>query len=659
MATTLTTETLRLPGARLGPESSVPPVARMRNLQQTARADVDEDDGLFLGYGFIPGSFPYPYQDNYNRTLEDCSFRSVVLENCYLKAVFVPELGGRLWSLYDKEAHRDLLFTNPVFRPGNLAIRNAWFSGGVEFNCGPVGHHPHTCEPIGCAELALPDGTPVLRLYEFERIRSMAYQMDFFLPEESRFLYARMRLCNETPRVIPAYWWSNIAVPAYSGGRVLVSADEAFSQNKQGVYKLPVAPEGGPDISYPEHTPDSHDYFWNVRPGARKYIAHVGQDGYGLLQCSTDRLQGRKLFVWGQYPGSRRWQEFLSGGAGQGYYHELQAGLGRTQYECVPMPPHTSWEWLEAYGAVQLEPAEAHGSWPAAYAAAERFVNGALPAGGMELLLRETRNTAAKRPAMRQLSYGSGWGTLENIRRAAQGEPPLSPHLDFGPLHAAQEYWRAFLETGDFPGSGPIPSYMLQPEWVALLKASAAGAGHWSWAVHTHLGLCALAADDLDGAHAALSRALSLHAAPEAFFGMAVCEELSGRTGSAADYALRAAVLRPHDRSYARAAAERMHKAGQHGRLLQFLAQRPELSEDGRTRMYQASALLHTGQAAQARRLLCADGGLELPDLREGETTITELWLSLKDLPAENGETETLPSFFDFRLHTAPEEENT
>ena len=102
-----------------------------------------------------------------------------------------------------------------------------------------------------------------------------------------------------------------------------------------------------------------------------------------------------------------------------------------------------------------------------------------------------------------------------------------------------------------------------------------------------------------------------------------------------------------------------MHKAGQHGRLLQFLAQRPELSEDGRTRMYQASALLHTGQAAQARRLLCADGGLELPDLREGETTITELWLSLKDLPAENGETETLPSFFDFRLHTAPEEENT
>ena len=49
MATTLTTETLRLPGARLGPESSVPPVARMRNLQQTARADVDEDDGLFLG----------------------------------------------------------------------------------------------------------------------------------------------------------------------------------------------------------------------------------------------------------------------------------------------------------------------------------------------------------------------------------------------------------------------------------------------------------------------------------------------------------------------------------------------------------------------------------------------------------------------------------
>ena len=35
---------------------------------------------------------------------------------------------------------------------------------------------------------------------------------------------------------------------------------------------------------------------------------------------------------------------------------EIQAGLGKTQYGCIPMAPHTSWEWLEQYGAVQATP---------------------------------------------------------------------------------------------------------------------------------------------------------------------------------------------------------------------------------------------------------------------------------------------------------------
>ena len=33
---------------------------------------------------------------------------------------------------------------------------------------------------------------------------------------------------------------------------------------------------------------------------------------------------------------------------------EIQAGLGKTQYGCIPMAPHTAWEWMERYGAVNL-----------------------------------------------------------------------------------------------------------------------------------------------------------------------------------------------------------------------------------------------------------------------------------------------------------------
>ncbi|NLL69765.1 MAG: hypothetical protein GX238_01390 [Epulopiscium sp.] len=63
---------------------------------------------------------------------------------------------------------------------GNLAFRNAWFSGGIEWNCGVVGHHPYTCSPLFIATLTGDEGTPVLRMYEFERIRCATYQIDFF-----------------------------------------------------------------------------------------------------------------------------------------------------------------------------------------------------------------------------------------------------------------------------------------------------------------------------------------------------------------------------------------------------------------------------------------------------------------------------------------------
>ena len=49
-----------------------------------------------------------------------------ILENDCLRASFAPLMGGKLWSLYDKKAQRELLFANPVARPAYLATRNAW-----------------------------------------------------------------------------------------------------------------------------------------------------------------------------------------------------------------------------------------------------------------------------------------------------------------------------------------------------------------------------------------------------------------------------------------------------------------------------------------------------------------------------------------------------
>lgn len=60
-------------------------------------------------------------------------FRALTLENRYLRAVILPELGGKIWSLIDKTADRETLWHNPRVPPRPVAYGAAyddWFCGG-------------------------------------------------------------------------------------------------------------------------------------------------------------------------------------------------------------------------------------------------------------------------------------------------------------------------------------------------------------------------------------------------------------------------------------------------------------------------------------------------------------------------------------------------
>lgn len=289
-----------LPSAHFNGESTLPSLYEMSNVQALTRSALDEDDGLFVGYGGLRSLFPYRMQDLYDRAEEPTVYLGIEFENRYLKALFLPALGGRLWSLYDKTAGRELLYRNPVVRPCNLAVRNAWLAGGIEFNCGMIGHHPFTCSQLFAAQTALDDGTPVLRMYEFERIRRCVYQMDFFLPEDSRVLLGRMRIVNPNRETVPMYWWTNMAVRENPRARNIIDATVSYNNRGGIVGKNPVPVSGGTDITYPSRNPVAIDYFWKIPDAARKFTAYLDGDGYGFCQTSTARLQGRKLFVWGQ-----------------------------------------------------------------------------------------------------------------------------------------------------------------------------------------------------------------------------------------------------------------------------------------------------------------------------------------------------------------------
>ncbi|CQR47373.1 hypothetical protein BN1058_01684 [Paraliobacillus sp. PM-2] len=630
---------------KLGNEASVPDLIGGLILQNDLEFYLDEGDEIYGGYGTCVNSYPYRQFSSYSRKLEESSVKTIVLENNYLKAVFLPELGGRLWSLWDKQRNRNLLYTNDVIRFSNLAIRNAWFSGGVEWNVGVIGHSPFTTTPLYTAVLEGDDGVPILRMYEYERIRGITYQMDFWLGEKDAFLNARMRIVNIGEEVVPMYWWSNIAVPEHENGRIVVPADQAYTFHEGGVYKVDIPVVDGVDITKYNNIPAAVDYFFDIQKDDPKYIAHMDEKGYGLLHMSTSRLQSRKLFTWGSKQAADHWQEFLTDDAGR--YIEIQAGLGKTQYGCLPMEPNTSWEWLERYGAFQLEEKDLEKSFEEARETVTKTVASKPAFQEMGGVLSNTKDMAKQDAKLCQ--KGSGFGALKNTERNLQGKCNISEHLEF---HASDEeqIWRAFLETGvlEEPDSTLVPPpFMVDEVFFEKLKKIVEENPQKNWYAHYQLGIFYFQKGEYLAAEQELRQSNLTKENAWAYHGLASVYVMTEVWQKAIDSITKGIRMRKKDMSYLKEAFRILSICEGYEKTLELYQSLDEKEQNNsRLTFYYIFALYKKGQVQKAYDLLCADGGLVVEDIREGEIGIGELWRDMhKDL---FGEIKEIPYQFDF-----------
>jgi len=60
--------------------------------------------------------YPYTLQDEIASTPTAAVYHTLELENRYLRLILLPELGGRVYSLYDKIAGREVFYKNSVIR---------------------------------------------------------------------------------------------------------------------------------------------------------------------------------------------------------------------------------------------------------------------------------------------------------------------------------------------------------------------------------------------------------------------------------------------------------------------------------------------------------------------------------------------------------------
>lgn len=660
---TISFETLRWTGARLGPDNPLPPLKLLAASRAGLQGETFPADAWHnLQLGELNTLLPYSEQNGYDRHREQLELPSAILENELMRVTVLPSLGGRVWSIHHKRTGRELLHTNTVIQPANLALRNAWFSGGIEWNIGMVGHSPHTMSPLFCAVAEDSTGHEVLRMWEYERIRQLAYCIDIWL--EGELLLCAVNIENANPSEVPLYWWSNVAVPETPATRVLAPADDAIKIDYQGRYQLQALPrENGVDLSYPSNSSYASDYYFDLHHGAMPWVAALDERGAGIFQASTALLLGRKLFMWGSSRGGKRWQSFLAEPGSS--YIEIQGGLCRTQLEYLGMPAGARWSWLEAYGLLEAEASSVHGvDWRTATAAAQESLASVVDAERLEDRHQRWREQP---PVMvgEVKQHGSGWGVLEEERRRRNNEQPLSNLVQF-PLRAIGNAapWLRLLESGVFGGDAPT---LTQHEWLPLLELATATEPAAQAERLLHLGLMEYARGEFAAAEAAWRASLNRRPSVLAARNLAVLLLNRGDTAGAVTELQRAWRSGGPERNLALELADALFTAGDFAGCVAFLAELPrDLQVDGRLQVMTARALLRFGHLDQVGVLLGPE--LVVADIREGESLLELAWSEYavvryafdRGLPPQEALLEPalsempLPPHLDFRMHRRP-----
>ena len=247
------------------------------------------------------------------------------------------------------------------------------------------------------------------------------------------------------------------------------------------------------------------------------------------------------------------------------------------------------------------------------------------------------------------LHTGSGWGALESLRREVTGEEP-SPVIDRlfprSSLGEDQEPWVALLETGTLPPGTPR-SYVVAKPWSDLLEGAAEEA-----AAMLHRGVVRWHAGHREAAVEAWEAAYALE--PDSWLALrnlAAASGLMGEPERSADQYLRALDLAPDVAQLRLEAIEALIAANRFPEAVALAQAAPASSFAGRFRFLQAWAAVLHGEVRLAESIL--ERGLEVADLREGEDSLSDLWLLCQlHQPPGNGDAHPdVPFIYDFRLH--------
>ncbi len=293
----------------------------------------------------VKGAIVYPYtmQDHLSREKKDRTYKALFLENEYLKVTCLPELGGRLHSVFDKTEGKETFHLNRVIKPSMIAMRGAFISGGVEWNAGPQVHTVTIVSPVDALVGTNPDGSAYLEVSNLEKTLRTRWTVRVTLHPGKAYLDEQIRISNPVDAVNPYYFWNCTAFPCRKGTRFIYPMTLGTDHNGVRFFSWPI--HEGKDLSWLKNydTPSSifsvdctYDFFGGYDVDADRGVVQVA-DHY--------ELTGKKAWTWGTSQFGAVCQQNLTDE--DGGYIEIQSGPLPTQSDYGMLAPRQAVTWRE------------------------------------------------------------------------------------------------------------------------------------------------------------------------------------------------------------------------------------------------------------------------------------------------------------------------
>jgi tetratricopeptide (TPR) repeat protein len=334
---------------------------------------------MFLEKRVYQGSsgkvYPLPFTDRIAEKPVNRKWRSVWIENEFVRVMVLPELGGRIHAIQDKTNGYDLIYNQHAIKPALVGLAGPWISGGIEFNW-PQHHRPATFLPVDYEIEKHADGSKTIWCSDHDPMCRMKGMHGVCLHPGKNYVELKVRAYNRTPLTQTFLWWVNVATrvhelyQSFFPPDVYYIADHArramseyplargfyygVNYGERGRKGIPANEVPGQFIpphcansklknkqsKLPDYAPNDLSFYANI-PVPTSYMCMGSQEdffgGYdykaqaGIVHIANHHISpGKKQWTWGNHDFGYAWDRNLTVKDDKGEYDpyiEIMAGV--------------------------------------------------------------------------------------------------------------------------------------------------------------------------------------------------------------------------------------------------------------------------------------------------------------------------------------------